>query len=146
MILVDANLLLYAYDTSSLEHRAARAWLEVALNGEERVGLALQVILAFVRIATHPGIFLRPLDVGDAIALVSSWLERPQVVIASPGERHWEILTDVATAGQARGARLMDAHLAALSIEHGATLATTDRGFARFPGLRWTNPLRKGRA
>lgn len=141
MILVDANLLLYAYDTSSPDHAGARAWLEVALNGEERVGIGLQVLLAFMRIATHPGVFARPLAPADAIAIVSSWLGRPQVAMASPGDRHWEILTEVSASGQARGARLMDAHLAALAIEHGATLATTDRGFARFPGLRFRNPI-----
>ena len=141
MILVDANLLLYAYDTSSPDHDAARVWLEAAINGDERVGIGLQVILAFMRIATHPGVFERPLSSTDAIAIVGSWLQRPQVAIASPGDRHWQTLADVAASGQARGARLMDAHLAALAFEHGATLLTTDRGFARYPGLRFRNPI-----
>lgn len=141
MILVDANLLLYAYDTSSPEHKPARGWLESVINGEDHVGLGLQTILAFIRIGTNPDVFERPLASTDAIAIVSSWLERPMVGMASPGDRHWQILSDVAASGQARGARLMDAHLAALAIEHGATLATTDRGFGRFPGLRFRNPI-----
>lgn len=141
MIVVDANLLLYAYDSSSPDHAAARGWLETVLNGEERVGLGLQAILAFIRIATNPDVFERPLASAKAISMVVSWLERPQVAVASPTDRHWQILSDIAARGQARGVQLMDAHLAALTMEHGATLATTDRGFARFPGLRFSNPL-----
>lgn len=141
MILVDANLLLYAYDASSPQHAAARGWLEELLSGDERVGLGLQTILAFIRISTNIDVFERPLQTANAIAIVSSWLERPYVDVVPTGDRHWQILSDVAAGGQARGARLMDAHLAALTIEHGATLATTDRGFARFPGLRFRNPI-----
>lgn len=141
MILVDANLLLFAYDRSSAHHAAARTWLEAAINGNERVALALQVMLAFVRISTHPSVFERPLAPSDAIDIVASWLAQPTVVRADPTDRHWELLADLARRGQARGARLMDAHLAALAIEHGATLMTTDRGFTRFPGLRTRNPL-----
>ena len=141
MILVDANLLLYAYDDSSPRHSAARGWLEDVLSGDERVGLGLQAILAFIRISTNLSVYEEPLRPGDAIAIVSSWLERPFVDLVSPGDRHWQILSDVADGGQARGPVLMDAHLAALTIEHGATLATTDRGFARFPGLRFKNPI-----
>lgn len=141
MIVVDANLLLYAYDASSSRHDDARDWLEAAFNGHEQLGLALQTILGFIRISTNLDVFERPLRSEVAITIVSSWLERPKVRIAAPGDRHWEILTDLANRGQARGAQLMDAHLAALAIEHGATLATTDRGFGRFPGLRFGNPL-----
>lgn len=141
MILVDANLLLFAYDRSGAHHVRARAWLEGAINGEERVALALQAMVAFVRISTHPAVFERPLAAAAAIDIVQSWLAQPAVVRADPTDRHWEVLADLARRGQARGARLMDAHLAALAIEHGATLMTTDRGFARFPGLRTRNPL-----
>jgi uncharacterized protein len=141
VILVDANLLLYAYDGSSPFHAKARSWLETTLNSDERVGLGLMPILAFVRIGTNPDVFDRPIRPADATAIVSTWLNRPNVGIATPGDRHWRILADVATRGQARGPRLMDAHLAALAIEHGATLATTDRGFGRFPGLRFVNPI-----
>lgn len=141
MILIDANLLLYAYDASSTRHDAARQWLEAAFNGDDQVGLALQSILAFIRIGTNRDVFERPLRSEDAIAIVSSWLERPQVRMAALGDRHWQLLADLAERGQARGTQLMDAHLAALTIEHGATLATTDRGFGRFPGLRFRNPI-----
>jgi hypothetical protein len=141
VIVVDANLLLYAYDASSSRHDDARDWFEAAFNGNEQLGLGLQTILGFIRISTNLDVFQRPLRPDVAITIVSSWLERPQVRIAAPGDRHWEILADLANRGQARGAQLMDAHLAALAIEHGATLATTDRGFGRFPGLRFGNPL-----
>jgi hypothetical protein len=141
LILVDANLLIYAYDASSPRHVAARQWLEEALVGVEPVRLPLQSVLAFVRIGTDPRVFERPLDSAEAIAIVESWLTRPTARLVTPGEGHWRILADVARAGQARGPRLMDAHLAALAIEHGATLMSADRGFARFPGLRFRNPI-----
>lgn len=141
MILIDTNLLLYAYDSTSTRHVAARAWVEATFNSDERVGLGLQSILAFIRIGTNPTVFERPLGSSAAIAIVESWLARPNVGLAAPGERHWQILAQVAERGQARGPRLMDAHLAALSMEHGATLATTDRGFGRFAGLRFLNPI-----
>ena len=141
MILVDANLLLYAYDSGGPRHPAARTWLEAVLSGVEPVRFPLQSILGFVRICTNPTVYERPLRPDDAIAIVESWLGRPAAGIASPGDRHWRILADVARDGQARGPMLMDAHLAALAIEHGAMLATTDRGFARFPGLKFKDPL-----
>lgn len=141
MILVDANLPLYAYDRSSPRHDAARSWLEATLSGTEDVRFALATLLAFVRIATNPAVYARPLDPAQAIDHVRAWLDRPNVSVATPSERHWAILADVAAAGQARGPLLMDAHLAALAIEHGATLVSTDRGFARFPRLRFRDPL-----
>jgi len=141
VILVDTNLLIYAYDASSPRHLAARRWIEQALAGVEPLGFPLQSVLAFIRIGTDPKVFERPLDPAEAIAIAESWLSRPTAAVATPGERHWRILADVARAGQARGPRLMDAHLAALAIEHGATLMSTDRGFARYPGLRWKNPI-----
>jgi toxin-antitoxin system PIN domain toxin len=141
LILVDANLLIYAYDVSSPRHVAARQWLEEALVGVEPVQFPLQSVLAFVRIGTDPRVFERPLDSTEAIAIVDSWLTRPTARLVTPGDGHWRILADVARAGQARGPRLMDAHLAALAIEHGATLMSADRGFARFPGLRFRNPI-----
>lgn len=141
MILVDANVALYAYDRSSPQHDAARRWFEGALNGDEDVRFALVTLLGFLRISTNPPVFRRPLPASRAIAIVSGWMARPNVGIATPSERHWRILDDVAARGQARGPLLMDAHLAALAIEHGATLATTDRGFTRFRGLRLRDPL-----
>lgn len=141
MILIDANLLLYAYDASSPRHEQARAWLESTLTGDEEVRFSLLTLLAFVRIATNPAVFERHLPTAEAIGCVREWLDLPNVAVADPTARHWSLLDDVATAGQARGPLVMDAHLAALAIEHGATLCTTDRDFARFPTLRSRDPL-----
>ena len=145
MIMVDANVLIYAYDLGSPRHAAAARWLEDRLNGEEEVRFPLITLLAFLRITTNPAVFHRPLTTERAISLVKAWLARPNVTMASPTERHWQVLEQTATAGQARGALLMDAHLAALASEHGATLATTDRDFTRFPGLRTQDPLKGSR-
>lgn len=141
MILVDANLLLYAYDRTSPRHEPARAWFEGLMNGEEDVRFGLATLLAFLRIATNPAVFRRPLRPTRAVEIVASWLGRSNVSIASPSDRHWRILAEVAAAGQARAALMMDAHLAALATEYSATLATTDRDFARFRGLRFIDPL-----
>lgn len=141
MILLDTNLLLYAYDGTSPSHDAARAWLERVLSEEPDVRLGVVTVLAFVRIATDPRVFQQPMDPSPAIGIVAAILARPNVALASPGDRHWKLLTDLAVAGRARGPMLMDAHLAALSLEPGAVLATTDRGFRRFPGVRTLDPL-----
>ena len=141
MIAVDANILLYASDTSSVHHPASRRWLETVLSGDEPVGLAWSVLLAFLRVGTNPRIRKDAFTVEEASEIVASWLERPTVTLLNPGERHWQILRDVMTRGQVRGPLVTDAHLAALAIEHGATLATTDRDFARVPGLKFFNPL-----
>jgi toxin-antitoxin system PIN domain toxin len=141
VILVDSNLLLYAYDASSPHHSRARPWLERVFGGEESVRLALLSVLAFLRISTSQAVFRRPLRPSDAIAIVTSWLELPTVALAEPTDRHWSLLATLARSGQAQGPLLMDAHLAALATEHGATLCTTDRDFGRFPNLRFTNPL-----
>ncbi len=140
MILVDANILLYAYDTRSPHHEAAGAWLEVTLSTESDVRFALGSLLAFVRIASDPRVYEQPMEPFRAIGIVADMLARPNVALATPGDRHWALFNRVATAGQARGALLMDAHLAALAIEHGATLATTDRDFRRFDGVRTVDP------
>lgn len=141
MILIDANVLLYAYDLSSPHHQAARGWLETTLSTPEHIGLAWMTILAFMRIGTSPRPLEYPLSVAEAVAIVAGWLKRPTVTILNPGERHWEILRALMIKGQAHGTLIMDAHLAALALEHGATLATSDRDFARFPGLRILSPL-----
>lgn len=141
MIFVDANALIYAYDSESERHTNAAAWLERTLNGDEDVRLPLVTLLAFLRIMTNPRVFERPLDPASAIRIVRDWLARPNVRIADPTDRHWEALAATAASGQARGPLLMDAHLATLANEYGATLATTDRGFARFPRLRTVDPL-----
>ena len=141
MILIDANLLLHAYDPRAAQHEASRAWLETALSGSEFVRFAWVSLWAFMRISTNPRVFERPLSAAEAADAVSSWLEQPVSGILGPGERHMEILARLAADGQASGALIMDAALAAIAIEHGAKLYTTDRDFARFPGLDWVNPL-----
>jgi len=141
MIVVDANLLLYASDTSSVHHQASRRWLEATFSATEPVGLPWAALLAFLRVGTNRRIRKDAFTVEEATALVAGWLNRPMVTLVNPGERHWQILRDMMTKGQARGPLVTDAHLAALAIEHGAALATTDRDFARFPGLKFFNPL-----
>ena len=141
MILVDANLLLYAYDPRAAEHEASRAWLEAALSGSQLVGLAWLTVWAFLRIATNLRVFENPMSMAEAERAVASWLAQPTATILQPGERHWEILRDLTRDGQITGSLVMDAVLAAIAIEHGATLCTMDRDFARFSGLTWANPL-----
>lgn len=140
MILIDANILLYAHDASDPRHPAATRWLEATIGGPGTVGLALGTVLAFLRIATDPRVYANPMPATQAITLVESWLGRSNVHLVAPTQAHWRTLDDLANAGQARGPLMMDAHLAALAIEHGATLATVDRDFTRFPGLRTIDP------
>lgn len=141
MKLLDANLLLYAHDPRAVQHDASRAWLESVLSGSEMVRFAWLTLWAFLRIATNPRVYERPLSATEAETLVSSWLAQPVAGILEPGDRHWEILRTLTRSGQATGALMMDAAIAAIAIEHGATLCTTDRDFSRFPGLTWINPL-----
>ncbi len=140
-MLIDANLLLYAYNTSSEHQSVARQWLEKTFSGSQPVRFAWVTLLAFLRIGTNSRIFPRPFTAPEAVALVSDWLGLPAVSILEPGENHWNVLSDLVTTSQANGPLVMDAHLAALAIEHGATLCTTDLDFSRFPGLRFLNPL-----
>jgi toxin-antitoxin system PIN domain toxin len=144
VILVDANLLLYAYHPRAEQHAASRAWLEATLSGPELVRFAWLTLWAFMRIGTNPRAFERPLSVLEAETAVSSWLGQPAAGILEPGERHWDILRELMREGQTVGPLVMDAVLAALAVEHGATLCTTDRDFSRFSGLKWTNPLAAG--
>jgi toxin-antitoxin system PIN domain toxin len=144
MILLDANVLLCAHDSSDPRSEVVRAWLERTVSSEPDVRLPLTSALAFIRISTDPRVYERPRDPGEAIAVVEAMLSRANVSLAIPGARHWPLLARSAADGQARGRHLTDAHLAALAIEHGATLATTDRGFARYGGLRTLDPSRPG--
>ncbi|MGI8929538.1 MAG: TA system VapC family ribonuclease toxin [Candidatus Limnocylindrales bacterium] len=141
MIVPDANLLLYAVDEYSPHHEAAGNWLEETLSGTETIGFAWVALLAFLRLSTLPKVFRAPLSVAQASGLIESWLAQPPVVIVHPGERHAvllrELLQEVGTAGNL----VTDAHLAALAAEHGAVIASADRDFARFPGVRVRNPL-----
>lgn len=141
MILVDANLLLYAYHPRAKQHEECRAWLEAALSGPDLVRFAWLTLWAFLRVATSPRVFDRPLSAVEAEAAISSWLDQPVAGILEPGERHWDILRGVIRDSQSAGPLVMDAVLAAIALEHGATVYTTDRDFARFSGLKWKNPL-----
>ena len=141
MILIDANVLLYAYDSSSPHYRAARGWLETTTSKTESIGLSWMTLLAFIRISTSRRPLEHPFSPSEVVSIVSDWLEDLTFTIVNPGDRHWDILKSLMTKGQAHGPLIMDAHLAALAIEHGATLATCDRDFSRFPGLRTVNPL-----
>jgi uncharacterized protein len=141
MIVLDANLLLYAYDASSALHAQARAWIERVLSDGVPVGLPWQTVGAFMRIVTNPRLPGDRFTPEEAAGIVDSWLEQPNVRLLAPGDRHWPLLRRMAIEGQAGGALFTDAQLAALAIEVGGVLHTTDRDFARFPGLRWVNPL-----
>lgn len=141
MILVDANLLIYAIDSDSPHHAAARPWLEEALSGTARVGLAWIVVLAFLRITTRPGILRRPLTLDLALDYLTEWFALPNVVAVGPGERHWTVLRNLLKTTGAAGNLVSDSHLAALAIEHGYTVYSTDHDFRRFAGIEHVNPL-----
>ena len=141
MKLVDANLLLYAVDEASPHHERARVWLEDVLSGAEPVGFAWSVLLAVLRLSTQPRIFQHPLDVDEAFGLVDGWLAQPSASVVHPTTRHSDILRALLEPLGTAGNLTTDAHLAALAIEHGAELCSADADFARFPGLRWSNPL-----
>ncbi len=141
MILVDANLLIYAYDTSSSFHAPARRWLEEVLSAPAPVCLPWASLLAFLRITTDRRILRTPFSGAEAAGIVQELLQVGTVRVPEPTSRHWQILERLITGDQATGPLVTDAHLAALAIEHGAELCTTDRDFARFQGLRWRNPL-----
>ena len=141
MILIDSNILLYAQDSSSQRFAAARGWLDEQLSGTDPVALCWPVIAAFFRIGTNPRITERPLSTREAIQTVQSWFEQPCVRLIQPTERHWTILQEMLTRGQATGNLVTDARLAALALEHNCVLHSTDADFARFPKLKWKNPL-----
>ena len=143
MTILDANLLLYAYNADAPEHDAARAWVQGILAGRDWVGLAWLTIWAFLRISTNPRLFLQPLPVQEAFEIVRGWLVIPSVVVIQPGPRHADILEILAVENQAGGPLLTDAALAAMAIEQGAVLASTDRDFSRFQRLQWLNPLER---
>ena len=141
MILVDANLLIYAWDTDAIHHKSALAWWDGELGSSARVGLPWEACLAYMRVVTNPRIFAKPQSVGRAWIQVEKWLANENVWTPTPGEKHPEILGRLLR-NLGGGAKLIpDAHLAALAIEHGLTLCSTDGDFARFAGLRWVNPL-----
>lgn len=141
-MIVDANLLIYARNSSDPRHSAARDVVERALNGPQRIGLAWQSLAAFVRIATHPRVFPTPLSPQAAADQVDEWLAAPAAWTPVPGRGHAAIFLSLVRDLRLTGALVSDASLAALALEHGTGVWSTDADFARFPGLRWVDPLR----
>jgi toxin-antitoxin system PIN domain toxin len=141
MTIVDANLLLYAYNADAPQQPAAAHWLQELLKTGENIGLPWITLWAFVRIATNNRIWPNPLSPDQAFTIVQQWLAQPGVIILEPGPRHVELLKRIANEYSVTGPLMTDAVLAALALENGATLASTDQGFRRFTELRWTNPL-----
>jgi toxin-antitoxin system PIN domain toxin len=142
MIVLDANLLIYAYDSGATQHARARTWAEKVLSGTELVGLPWQSILAFLRFMTNLRLPGSRFSIQQASEVVDGWLGRSNVRVLIPGDQHWPILRGVLLEGQASGVLVNDAAIVALTIEYGGVLHTADRDFARFPGLRWVNPLK----
>ena len=140
MILLDANLLIYAYDHSSPFQESTRRWLDKMIETQPVIGLPWITILAFLRITTHPALATCQ-SFGQAAAIIDDWLTLPNVRVIVPGASHWPTLKRTAIEAQARGAFVTDAALAALAIETGATLCSHDKGFRRFPGLKLLDPL-----
>ncbi len=141
MIVVDANLLIYAYDLDSAHHKKSLSWLEELLSGVEAVGLPWQSVSAFLRVITNRRLPGMRVALEQAVQVVDEWLLQPNVQILVPADQHWSVLRQMIREGQASGPLVSDAEIAAITIEQGAVLHTTDRDFARFPGLRWKNPL-----
>mgnify|MGYP006288256375 CR=1 FL=1 len=141
MILVDANILLYAEDQLSDRHTQACAWWDAQLSGASPICLCWTVLGAFIRIGTNPRVFERPLTLDQALSRIHSWMDQPCTRIVTPTKRHWDLFQKMLREGQATANLVTDAHLAALAIEHGCELSSTDSDFSRFPGLRWRNPL-----
>ncbi len=144
-MLLDANLLLYAVHERAVQHDAAVAWLTARLNEPRRVGFPWQSIAAFLRIATHPRAFERPLDAATAWARVSDWLAAPVAWIPQPGPRYADLLGDLLIRYDVRGNLVPDAQLAALALEHGLTVCSSDTDFGRFAEVRWVDPLAPSR-
>jgi hypothetical protein len=141
MILVDANLLLYAEDSLSEHHQAARTWWDAQLSDAEPICLCWPVLTAFIRIGTNVRLHRRPLTLGEALERLQSWFDQPCVRIIHPGEQHWAIFQVMLRDGKAIGSLVSDAHLAAMAVEHNCILQSTDADFARFKGLKWNNPI-----
>jgi uncharacterized protein len=141
MIIPDVNLLLYAYDSDSPFHAKAAAWWQDCLSGPEPVGIPAVVIFGFIRIGTHPRVFLNPLSPAEAAELVRSWIAQPMAQILDGGSNHLDRVLHLLDAIGTAGNLVTDAQIAAFAIEYEAVLHSADSDFTRFPGLRWKNPL-----
>lgn len=140
MMVVDANVLIYAVNEDSPHHDLARDWLDTALSGSDTVGFAWVVVLAFLRLTTRASLWRRPLTVDEACSIVEGWLARPAAVVVHPTPRHLHVLRGLLSPTGTASNLVTDAHLAALATELGAQVVTFDRDFGRFPGLRWRVP------
>jgi uncharacterized protein len=138
--LPDVNVLLYALDDTSTRHAGARTWLDETLSGSEEVGFAWVVLLAVLRLTTKPSVFARPLRTTEAFDIVDDWLAQPCALVLHPTVRHVALMRGFLTAAGTAGNLTTDAHLAALSVEYGATICSYDADFARFPGVQLSNP------
>ena len=141
MIIPDVNVLVYAFREDSLRHDEYRAWLHERLRSREAFGISELVLSGAMRVLTHPRIFSPPTPVARVLEFMEALRDQPNVVLLRPGERHWEIFTDLCRSNGAKGNLVADAYHAALAIETGSEWITTDRGFAGYPGLRWRHPL-----
>ncbi|MFM1919164.1 MAG: hypothetical protein RLZZ303_798 [Candidatus Hydrogenedentota bacterium] len=141
MILLDVNVLVYCCHKESPRHPEYQAWLHEAISSESAIGLSDLVLSSVVRICTNPRVFVRPAPRDTILGFCNDLRSHPKVVSVAPGKRHWDIFTRLCREGDAKGNLVTDAYLAALAIESGAEWITTDRDFARFPGLKWRHPL-----
>jgi toxin-antitoxin system PIN domain toxin len=141
VILPDVNVLLYAFRDAAQDHAAYRDWLERTVASDEAFALSEFVLSAVVRIATHPRVFSPPSTLANALAFCDALRGQPNAVLVSPGPRQWDIFARLCVSANATGSLVPNAYLAALAIEHGCEFVSTDRGYARFAGLRWRHPL-----
>ncbi len=141
MLLTDVNVLVYAFRKDALDHERYVAWLEEMINGSQAYGISDQVLSGFLRIVTHPKVFLTPSPMERALEFASQLRDRPQCVPIAPGPRHWEIFSGLCRSAKVKGNLVADAYFAALAIESGSEWITTDLDYSRFEGLRWRHPL-----
>lgn len=143
MILLDANLLLYIKIQNYPQHEASKTWFEQQVADSVRIGLPWHSLLAFLRVGTNPKVYPSPLSIEDAWMQINEWLSLQNIWIPSPTDRHQNVLGDLLKKSQASANLIPDAHLAALAIEHGLEVCTTDTDFAKFPNCKWKNPLQQ---
>jgi uncharacterized protein len=141
LLLFDVNVLVYAHRSDSVDHERYRDWLQATMSGSSSYGMADMVLSGFLRVVTHPKVFREPSPLDKAMAFVEEVRAHPNCVTIAPGQRHWDVFTQLCLETGARGNLIADAYLAALAIESGSEWITTDRDYARFPDLRWRHPL-----
>ena len=141
MLCVDVNVLVYAHRGDAPDHARYLGWLDAARQADEPLGVPTSSLSGFLRIVTHPRIFADPTPLSDALAFVDAVRAAPNHIALEPGSRHWVVFTELCRTSEARGNLVPDAYLAAMAVEHRAVLCTADRGFGRFPGLRWRHPF-----